>query len=154
MARNADIPAPAAAAAAAAPPPDPEINIDRLQPAPASTSSSPTLSDASSLSSPDLSLSLSQNLSTEQRNQAPGIPDRRKSVRPSSRSQSRHRNRDIRKSKASPLSISMANMGNAMKLRDDDEDETPGEKSVCSLLAHRAVFASLSQTDHLPLGRL
>lgn len=25
----------------------------------------------------------------------------------------------------------MANMGNAMKLRDDDEDETPGEKSVC-----------------------
>jgi hypothetical protein len=147
MARNADIPAPAAAPPP--PAPDPEINIDRLQPA--STSSSPTLSDVSSLSSPDPSLSLSHNLSAEQRNHAPGIPDRRKSVRPSSRSQSRHRNRDTRKGKASPLSISMANMGNAMKLRDEDEDETPGEKSVCFPVASRgsAVFASLSQTDHL-----
>lgn len=134
MARNAEIPAPAAAKAPAPAPPQPhsEINTADLQPAVStSTSSSPTLSDVSSLSSPDPSLSLSHNFPAEQRNQAPGIPDRRKSVRPSSRSQSRHRSRDIRKSKASPLSISMANMGNAMKLRDDDEDETPGEKSVC-----------------------
>jgi len=32
--------------------------------------------------------------------------------------------------------MSLANMGSAMKLRDEDEeDETPGEKSVGSLLA-------------------
>ena len=138
MARNAEIPAPAAAPAPPPLHPDPEINTTDLQPA-ASTSSSPTLSDVSSLSSPDPSLSLSHNFPAEQRNQAPGIPDRRKSVRPSSRSQSRHRSRDIRKSKASPLSISMANMGNAMKLRDDDEDVTPGEKSVCSPIAMSGV---------------
>lgn len=142
MARNAHIPAPAAAPGPAPPPqPDSEINTG-LQPA-ASTNSSPTLSDVSSLSSPDLSLSLSHNSPAEQRNQAPGIPDRRKSVRPSSRSQSRHRSRDIRKSKASPLSISMANMGNAMKLRDEDEDETPGEKSVCSPIAMSGVCKPL-----------
>lgn len=117
MARNAEIPAPA----------DPESNTHLQLP----DTSSPALSDVSALSSPDLSLSLS-NSPGEQRNQAPGIPDRRKSVRPSSRSQSRHRgSREARKSKASPLSMSMANMGNAMKLRDDDDDETPGEKSVC-----------------------
>jgi hypothetical protein len=92
----------------------------------ASTSSSPTLSDASSPHSPSAAPVI------EHRNQAPGIPDRRKSVRPISRSQSRHRGREARKSKASPLSMSLANMGSAMKLRDDDddEDETPGEKSV------------------------
>jgi hypothetical protein len=92
----------------------------------ASTSSSPTPSDASSPHSP------SEAPVIEHRNQAPGIPDRRKSVRPISRSQSRHRGREARKSKASPLSMSLANMGSAMKLRDDDddEDETPGEKSV------------------------
>lgn len=98
------------------------------------TESSPALSDASSPdTSHDRSLSLSP-IPVEQRNQAPGIPDRRKSVRPTSRSpssQSRHRRREARKSRASPLSVSMANMGNAMKLRDEDEDETPGEKSVC-----------------------
>ena len=94
----------------------------------ASTSSSPALSDASL--SPSAPASASDPV-IEHRNQAPGIPDRRKSVRPISRSQSRHRGREARKSKASPLSMSLANMGNAMKLRDDDdEDETPGEKSV------------------------
>lgn len=120
MARKAEIPAEGAY---------PESNGNLQLP---DTSSEPTSSDVSALSSPDPSLSLSTDLSVDQRNQAPGIPDRRKSVRPSSRSQSRHRGgKEARKSKASPLSISMANMGNAMKLRDDDEDETPGEKSVC-----------------------
>jgi len=119
----------------------------------ASTSSSPTPSDASLSPSPSAPV-------IEHRNQAPGIPDRRKSVRPTSRSQSRHRGREARKSKASPLSMSLANMGNAMKLRDDDEeDETPGEKSVgdvvcVRMLEHmgpmRANTANLLTTSRTP----
>lgn len=130
MARPARVPA----AAKQATTPDPEsktlqhLHLSSPSPSPLS----PGLSDSSSVSaqsSPEPSITLSPP-PVEQRNHAPGIPDRRKSVRPTSRSQSRVRTRDNRKSKASPISVSMANMSNVMKLRDDDEDETPGEKSV------------------------
>jgi hypothetical protein len=126
MARNVETPAPAA--------PHPESKIDLQRTSTSDEPHSPTLevSNVSSLNSPDRSLSLLTTPPVELRNQAPGISDRRKSVRPSSRSQSRQQGREAKKGKAaSPLSISMANTGNAMKLRDDDEDETPGEKSVC-----------------------
>lgn len=128
MARVADIPAPAAPHQATSPECDVHLQVTT------SSASSPQTtdysSDVSALTSPDPSFSLSPQ-SVEQRNQAPGIPDRRKSIRPTSRSQSRVRGREARKSKASPISLSIANMSNEMKLR--DEDESPTEKSVCCL---------------------
>ncbi|KAM0719735.1 hypothetical protein Q7P37_003868 [Cladosporium fusiforme] len=120
MARVNDIPAPAAQQATS---PDPDGDIHLQLTSPDTTDYN---SDVSALTSPDPSFTLSPQ-PVEQRNQAPGIPDRRKSVRPSSRSHSKARSREVRKSRPSPISMSIANMSNEMKLR--DEDESPTEKS-------------------------
>lgn len=57
-----------------------------------------------------------------QRNQSPGIIDRRRSLRPSA-SASLRGGRGNRRSVGIPIRISMADMASEMKLKDDDDDD-------------------------------